>query len=238
MFRQAIENFKGDFIIRSDFNFPGLIWMDGCPYYSTANSPIKARPFIKSVHDLSAYQLVDQVKQFRPSQQSKILNLVFVNRFEAIQKVKYLPSVRKSSHLAIEIIASRHQVRSKSKKQVCTEYEVIIREQRLINWDELLQGDVNAQWEKFLTAVTVIQSRNRTQKLVPVPRTLPHTTPFIKRQTNRKLCHWKKRDEPGHYEKYIQTQNRLRNLTVPKFRLWTYQWMQEKPKKVLELSIQ
>ena len=73
-------------------------------------------------------------------------------------------------------------MKSKYKRQAYTEYEAIRKELRLINWDELLQGDVNEQWEKFLTVVTEIQSRNTTEWLVPIPKTLLYITPFIKRQ--------------------------------------------------------
>ena len=110
-----------------------------------------------------------------------VLDLVFVNRRKAIQKVNYLPSVGKSNHPATKIITSRRPVKSKYKRRVYTEYAAIRRELRLIEWDELLQGDVNDQWEKFLTAVTKIQSRNTTERLVPVLMTILYMTPCIKR---------------------------------------------------------
>ena len=136
---------------------------------------------------------------------------MFVNRIEVIQNVNYLPPVGKSHHLTVEIITSRCPVKSKHKRKVNMDYEAIRKELRLIDWDELLQGNVDDQWEKFLTAVTQIQSRNTTERMVPVPKTLPYMSPSIKRQRNRKLHHWKKRDKPGHYEKYIQPWNRLQN---------------------------
>ena len=116
MFHPAIENFTDDFIIGGDFNFLELIWEDGYPYYSTTNSPIKARTFIDILHNLSAYQLIEQPTWFCQSQQSTVFDLMFVNRNDTIHKVNYLPPVRKSNHLAIEITTYRCPMKSKCKR--------------------------------------------------------------------------------------------------------------------------
>ena len=90
--------------------------------------PFKAKPYIEMVHDLSAYQLIDQPDWFCPSQQPMVLDLVFLNRVKAIQTVSYLPLVGKSNHLAIEIITTRCPAKSKCKRKVYTEYRAIRRE--------------------------------------------------------------------------------------------------------------
>ena len=35
----------------------------------------------------------------------------------------------------------------------------------------------------------------------------------IRQQRNLKKHHWRKKDKPGHYEKYVKARNKLRNLT-------------------------
>ena len=54
MFCLAIENFKGNFIVGDDINFPELIWKDRYPYNPTASNLNNTRPFIEIVHYLSA----------------------------------------------------------------------------------------------------------------------------------------------------------------------------------------
>ena len=60
------------------------------------------------------------------------------------------------------------------KDRFYTEHQAIRRELRLIDWDELRQGDIDDQWEKFLTVVTESHSSNSTERLIPVPKTLRH----------------------------------------------------------------
>ena len=104
MFCQAIQNFKGNFIVGHDFSFPELIWKDRYLYYSTANSPIKARPFLDIVNDLSAYQLIEQPTWFPPPKQSMVLDLVFGNRGNSEGKLsptsqEKQPSCHRNNHL-------------------------------------------------------------------------------------------------------------------------------------------
>ena len=117
MFCKTIENSKGDFLIGGDFNFPDILWKEGFPYNPVTCSSSTISPFVDCIHDLSAFQAINQPTHCCPHQQPILLDLVFVNNNELIQRINYLPPIGKSDHLAIELVTHRHKARNRHKKR-------------------------------------------------------------------------------------------------------------------------
>ena len=120
------------------------------------------------------------------------LDLAFVNNPEIVQKINYMPPVGKSDHLLLEIQTSIKKITNRLVKKTFVDYRSIKADLSNVNWDNILEGDVEDKWSIFKTLLLDAEKQHTSVKMVPNPKTLPYMTREIRKERNRKSRYWKK----------------------------------------------
>ena len=85
-------------VIMGDFNFKEIDWNK---LETTKSENHISSLFLKGIKDTFFFQHCKEPTRYRQKQEPSLLDLIFTNEENMIEKVNYLPSLRKSDHLVL-----------------------------------------------------------------------------------------------------------------------------------------
>ena len=135
-------------LICGDFNYPEIEW--DSEYVKEDDSVIS--PFIDVVQKNNLFQHVYKPTRYRTGNEPSLLDLIFTNDDGMMQKLQHTPGLGESDHECIDFtinISQPNEVTTKKKNFFKAEYTTIRNRLKLVDWDQVLQGDFPTAYGNF-----------------------------------------------------------------------------------------
>ncbi|KAK2718020.1 hypothetical protein QYM36_006714 [Artemia franciscana] len=202
---------KNALIVR-DFNLPELQWIDG--FAVTEGVENHNDPLLESLHEHLLYQAIDFLTRHRNGQNPTQLDLVFINDHKMLISVNSEPLFRTSDHVAITCRLKLYQQKNNWINHVYTNYSQIRQE---LACQDCSFIDVKSMEEAWLEMKMVLNKATEKHTVISWkrrPKTLTFITHDVEQAVHKKKYWSIYKSNPPHenYEKFIQTQNKVRYL--------------------------
>ena len=135
-----------------DFNLPSINWN------TLTSSEVYSNQFLDLLDEVNLEQLINDPTRFRAQQNPSLLDLILTNDSNIINDIKIGDAFGKSDHCRIEF-----NVKNNHKPKVVNKHkfnyrkmmdEIFKNEMNQVNWREILTGELDEAYAKFLRVVT------------------------------------------------------------------------------------
>ncbi|MES9884550.1 MAG: reverse transcriptase family protein [Sedimenticola sp.] len=138
-------------LVVGDFNFKDIDWDAEQSLHSEIHP---ATQFLEKVRDSYMFQHVKEATRIRQGESDSILDLIFTNEENMVEKIHYLPPLGKSDHVVLQFTLTLYIDKPISSEQRFNynkgNYRSINEELQKIDWNEALErSSTNEAWGDF-----------------------------------------------------------------------------------------
>ena len=215
--KEAAELDLSHLLIVGDFNYPRIDWDTEDV---NENSPI-IKPFLEEIQGNFLHQHVTQPTRYREDQEPSLLDLILTNEEGMINEMTHNPPLGDSDHECLNFRIECYHAKSQSsvdqrRNYFKADYETIIKRLEEIDWNQVLQGDFQTCYEKFITileqclegCVPMFKAGKKKKNIYLTTKAIR-----LKDLKNKLWRRYKKSKCEYDRNRYVQTKNQLRTLT-------------------------
>lgn len=211
---EAGERKYSHLVIMGDFNFKNIDWNANATDYKNKNE----YKFVETVRDNYLFQHVKEPTRIRVNQEPSVLDLIFTNEENMVENLTVTSALGKSDHGCVKFnfVCKSDKPNHTNRKMMYNRgnYEKI-REELEINWELLLNGDVDENYNRFVEKIL-----NAADNHIPVRKSAEkqYKQPLdgsIVKAIHRKHRCWKRfmeTKEESKYREYTKARNKVKNL--------------------------